>query len=214
MRQRRTAVEVPGGAEFREPGSSSDKPFDASMSHLFQPPPPAARRQLAFVPEGKPERIAETLVAFANGEGGTLVLGVDADGRPGDLYTEEEASDALRAAERLCRPPVRTSDWRQEPVSGGIVVVVRVDRSSELHTLADGRVLVRRGAENVPVEGPEIERLLASRTGGDFELEPVAGARARIWTRTWSPTTSSAGSSAIPATPSCPRTACCSRSAP
>jgi ATP-dependent DNA helicase RecG len=132
--------------------------------------------QLAFVPEGDPARIAETLVAFANGEGGTLVLGVDAEGRLGDLYTDEEAADALRAGERLCRPPVRTSDWRQEPVSGGIVVVVRVDRSGELHTLADGRVLVRRGVENVPVEGPEIERLLASRSGGDYELEPVPGA--------------------------------------
>ncbi|MBW7882151.1 MAG: putative DNA binding domain-containing protein [Caldilineaceae bacterium] len=136
----------------------------------------APGQQWAYIPDADSDLIAETLVAFANSEGGTLVLGMDADGRLGDIFSDEEATDALRAAERKCRPPVRTSDWQPETVSGGYVVVLRVDRSSDMHALVDGRVLVRRGTENVPISGEEIDRLLNSRPAGDFELQAIPGA--------------------------------------
>lgn len=130
----------------------------------------------AYFPDGRPEAIAETLVAFANGEGGSLVLGLDADGKLGSIFTDDEAADLLRKAERMCRPPVRTSDWQNHAVSGGAVVVVRVDRSGDMHTLEDGRVLVRRGTDNAPIESGDVDRLLAARPSGEFELQPVAGA--------------------------------------
>ncbi|MBP8292378.1 MAG: putative DNA binding domain-containing protein, partial [Caldilineaceae bacterium] len=69
-------------------------------------------QRLAFVPDAAPELIAETLVALANSEGGALVLGANADGRLGTIFTSDEAADAVMAAERLCRPPVRTQ-WQQ-----------------------------------------------------------------------------------------------------
>ncbi|HHY56531.1 MAG TPA: hypothetical protein GYA08_13975 [Chloroflexi bacterium] len=132
--------------------------------------------QWAYIANSEPAAIAETLVAFANSDGGWLVLGIDADGVLGALRTDDEMADAVRAAERLCRPPVRTVDWQQREVSGGTVAVIRVERSNDLHTLDDGRVLVRRGVENAPAAGDEVERLLASRPVGDFELQPVPGA--------------------------------------
>lgn len=132
--------------------------------------------QWAYIANSEPAAIAETLVAFANSDGGWLVLGVDAEGALGALRTDDEMADAVRAAERLCRPAVRTVDWQQRAVSGGSVAVIRVERSNDLHTLEDGRVLVRRGAENAPAAGDEVERLLASRPIGDFELQPVPGA--------------------------------------
>jgi ATP-dependent DNA helicase RecG len=131
-------------------------------------------QHLAFLPDPRPEAIAETLTAFANSEGGTLVLGLSADGRLGDLYVAEEASDALKSAQRLCKPPVPT-DWQQEQAPGGIVVLLRVDRSSDVHALADGRILVRKGAENRPVEGADFAELTANRTSGDFETQIVPG---------------------------------------
>ena len=81
-------------------------------------------QHLAFLPTANPEYIAETLTAFANTDGGTVVLGVAEDGRLGDIFVEEDASDALQAALRLCRPPVRT-DWSQQQVAGGTWTTVR-----------------------------------------------------------------------------------------
>jgi len=132
--------------------------------------------QWGYCVDGDPSLLAETLVAFANSEGGWLVLGIDAEGKVGPLLSDEEVADAVRRAERLCRPPVRTVDWQPLAVPGGVAVQLRVERSGELHALEDGRVLMRRGAENVPAPGHEIERMLASRPGGDFELQPVPGA--------------------------------------
>jgi len=113
---------------------------------------------------------------IANSDGGCLALGVDADRVLGALATDDEMADAVRKAERMCRPPVRTLDWQQRDVAGGAVAVIRIERGGDLHALEDGRVLVRHGAENAPAGGETIERLLASRPVGDFELQPVPGA--------------------------------------
>lgn len=131
--------------------------------------------KLAYLATTDPEAIAETLVAFANADGGMVVLGMGADGKLGDVLVEEDASDALQAALRLCRPPVHTN-WSHQEVAGGTVVILQVDRATEAHSLWDGRILVRKGSENRPVEGSEIAQLLTNRPQGDFELQEVAGA--------------------------------------
>lgn len=133
-------------------------------------------QQVAFLPHVDPVAIAETLIAFANTEGGTLVLGMGADGVSGDLLVEEEAADALQTALRLCRPPVAT-DWEHCEVPGGTVVLLRVARAAEVHSLWDGRILVRKGAENRPVDGSDVDVMLANRPTGDFELQEVPGAK-------------------------------------
>ena len=53
---------------------------------------------------------------------------------------------------------------------------IRVPRSTELHALADGRVLIRSGKVNRPLGGQEILRLASAKNTGDFELEVVPGA--------------------------------------
>ena len=131
--------------------------------------------QLAFLPSPNPNPLAETLVAFANGEGGTVVLGLDASGSPGDRLVDEEAEGALRAALTLCLPPVRTA-WRQAETQSGPIVLLRVERSNELHILSDGRALVRHSCENRPLSPAELQMLAVNRSTGEFEIEEVAGA--------------------------------------
>lgn len=52
-----------------------------------------------------PEKIVRELIAFANTEGGTLLIGVDDDGTiPGVKYPEEEEHVISEALKKYCRP--------------------------------------------------------------------------------------------------------------
>jgi len=132
-------------------------------------------QDLEYMPALKPDAMAETLVAFANSGGGTLVLGMSADGVLQSPQVEEDATDALAAALRLCRPPVRT-EWDVQEAPGGNAVLVHVARSDEMHALTDGRILVRRGVENRVLDAEEVARMQGNRAGAEFELQEVPGA--------------------------------------
>jgi len=120
--------------------------------------------------------LAETMVAFANADGGMIVLGVDESGRAaGDLYPEE-AESAVRAALHRCRPVVQV-DWRQEEIAGGFAFFIRIPRSTELHSLDDGRVFIRTREGNRLLSGDEIRHLAASKSVGDYEAELVLKAK-------------------------------------
>ncbi|MEJ5312297.1 MAG: ATP-binding protein [Anaerolineae bacterium] len=147
---------------------------------------PRSSQLTALLPTADAELLAETLVAFANADGGTLYVGVTGDsdaggegapapGTPtGDLYPEE-FGEVVQQAERLCRPPVPVR-WEQVETGGAFVFVGRVSRSTALHTLHDGRVLVRTGAENRALDGAKVQQIVASRSTGEYEAEPVPGA--------------------------------------
>ncbi|MBI3764086.1 MAG: putative DNA binding domain-containing protein, partial [Chloroflexi bacterium] len=141
---------------------------------------PSSRRPpgqlLAYLREPGVDALAELLAAFANGDGGTIVVGVDSGGKlTGKVYAEE-LEGALRAAERMCRPVINTG-WEQVDGAAGAAFAISVPRSPELHSLADGRVLIRVGTENRPLGGEEIRQLAATKSAGDFESEAVAGAK-------------------------------------
>jgi len=52
-----------------------------------------------------PEKIVRELIAFANTEGGTLLIGVDDDGSiPGVKYPDEEAHVVRQSLTQYCRP--------------------------------------------------------------------------------------------------------------
>ncbi len=81
--------------------------------------------QLEVMPQPEPEHLAETLVAFANGDGGTVLLGVDHAGNIlGSLQTDE-AEGILRAALSQTRPVVRT-DWQQFEDRSGTAIAMHV----------------------------------------------------------------------------------------
>jgi len=129
-----------------------------------------------MLPDLDPAQIAETLVAFANSDGGTLVLGFDERGKWTSNAESEDVENALRIAVEQCRPPVRAVLEQTDAISGGPALVIRVPRSNDLHTMADGRTLVRVGAENRPLRGDEIRRLATSKATEDYETEVSPGA--------------------------------------
>ncbi|MCA9971834.1 MAG: putative DNA binding domain-containing protein [Anaerolineales bacterium] len=133
-------------------------------------------QRLAYLPTADSELLAETLVALANGDGGLVVMGLDENGRPTETIWEEEAEGALREAARICRPPVPTQ-WQPTEMRQGTFIGIDVPRSTELHSLEDGRVLLRSGDRNRPLSGDEIRGLAASKHTAEFETEVVPGAR-------------------------------------
>jgi ATP-dependent DNA helicase RecG len=134
-----------------------------------------ADQLVALLPDADADAIAEHLVAFSNADGGTLYVGATENGTPtGEVYPEEIA-DALEQAEVLCKPPIPVV-WDQMEVEGAFLFVIQVHRSPELHTMADGRVLVRTGAVNRVLSGTQVQQIATTRLTGNFEAEPVPGA--------------------------------------
>ena len=165
--------------------------------------------RLAFLRRADPEAIAENLVAFANTEGGAIVVGANADGGPAEANpAKQEIERALRLADNLYNPPVVIDGCEAihlKSSGSGIAQLgieeegagnncagderlipafsIRVPRSTELHALADGRVLIRSGEVNRPLGGQEILRLASAKNTGDFETEAVPGATTEDFNR-------------------------------
>jgi ATP-dependent DNA helicase RecG len=133
-------------------------------------------QMLAVIPEPESQLLAETLVALANSDGGTILIGVDETGQATGQVYEDEVEEALRAAARECRPPVEVR-WHQAAAKDGLAYAIVVARSTELHSLSDGRVLVRAGTENRPLTGDQVRQLAATKSTGEFESELAPGAR-------------------------------------
>jgi len=118
---------------------------------------------MAYLLEPSVLELAELMVAFANSEGGTIVIGMSAEQKPaGRPLFAEEVQGVLLAAERLCRPIVQTG-WEQFENNSGLFAI-RVPRSIELHSLEDGRVLVRAGRENRPLAGGQNKQMVFDTT--------------------------------------------------
>ncbi len=130
---------------------------------------------LALMEELDEQELAETMVAFANADGGTVVIGVDESGRSTGEVFPDEVESVVHEAVLSGRPPVQM-EWQQEEIAGGFAFFIRVPRSTELHSLEDGRVLIRASSENRPLSGEEIRQLAATKSTGDYETEVLPGA--------------------------------------
>jgi ATP-dependent DNA helicase RecG len=132
-------------------------------------------QQLIYLPDVDAIHLAECLIALANTDGGVIVLGLDSDGKRTEAIWDEDAEAALRQAARLCKPPVVTQ-WQRTESPKGDLISLRVPRSADLHSLNDGRVLVREGRNIRPITGHELRQLAGNRTSTEYEAETVPGA--------------------------------------
>lgn len=132
--------------------------------------------RLAFLEKAEAKSIAETMVAFANTEGGTLVIGMKPNTEPETKFESEALLKLLKDADALTSPVVVTGSWEPVETDEGTVYALRVPRSIELHAVNDGRVLIRSDKSNKPLGGQEILKLASAKSTGDYESEVVPGA--------------------------------------
>lgn len=134
---------------------------------------------------GLPSTVAETISAFANGAGGTLLLGIDEAGGfvPAAGFRASAIRDALADAcahkmEPPCRAPIEIDEVDGAPV-------LRLD-VRELDPVekpcfvsargAYGGSFIRGGDGDRQLSHYEVTQLLSNRSQPNFDREPVAGA--------------------------------------
>jgi len=131
--------------------------------------------------------VAEGVAAFANADGGTLLLGVEDDGTPsGHGYPPDAVDDLLAVAERRLRPPVRCG--RQRAVlDGHEVLIVQVPIAAEA-VMVEANGFPCRVGDRVLREPQEVinarketyrrvgyeQRIRAEATLGDLDLDLVS----------------------------------------
>lgn len=82
------------------------------------------------------KKIARTLSAFANTDGGKLLVGVKDNGRIAGVRTEEEFYMIEGAANVYCKPPIKFSvkNWQ---ISGKTILEVDIQKSNTTHFAPD-----------------------------------------------------------------------------
>jgi len=134
--------------------------------------------QLDLQPESAPaKQLAASLVALANADGGTLILG--ADGRPGKspgLANPDTARDKVMAAMLLSTPPLILPLPEIARLDDKPVILVQVPKGLPHVYSLKGKYLIRDGAHNRPMPTRQLRQLLLERGEVGYESLPTAGA--------------------------------------
>ena len=122
-----------------------------------------------------PADAAKTLVAFANADGGRLLVGIH-DGEV-DGVSPARANDIRQAALDHTTPPVRTHvEELQLPDASArprTVLVVRVDPGDHVHTLTNGQCLLRIGDESRRLGTAQHQEFLFDRGAAPYDSTAV-----------------------------------------
>lgn len=150
---------------------------------------------------GKQSRMYEAVCAFANSEGGLLVIGIgDAKAmKPGDkpqsrvfgIEENPEGFDDFRR-ELLTRftPPITRLHWLRLPCTlhngqPGHVVMLRVEKSDQVHTVVGNGTWTRMDASNRELSAVEIADLTYQRGVKSAETLPMPVALDLLNTDAW-----------------------------
>lgn len=163
----RTAIEL-GESHFRE--------FKSAMEG---PPGDKKKRPAKDIATN----ISQTLVAFANADGGELLVGVEDNGEITGLagfsekeYEILESAPVNRVHASTPLPPVRK---RKIKIDGKDILYFSVPKSTEyIHITSDGRCLQRRDLESVPVAAEAIQFDRRERQSREYDRVFVDGVSA------------------------------------
>ena len=121
--------------------------------------------------------LALDCVAFANAQGGSLLIGVE-DGQeappPGQIIPVGLAEIVVRRMRELT-VNIELAATVTPAANGGAFINLRVARAHGVASTADGRYALRIGDQSKPVVGDDVARLLNDRPARPWESLLVAG---------------------------------------
>jgi len=139
-----------GESHFREFKSAQDGP---------------PGRRIARDPRDVSQDIARTLVAFANADGGELLVGVEDDGQVTGVAYSESQLEMISAAPKthvLNKTPLPSTRMARVEFQGKTVVYFSVPKGTEyVYLTADGRCLQRKDRDSLPIP---VETIVLART--------------------------------------------------
>lgn len=127
--------------------------------------------------------VAETLTAFANADGGTLLVGIEDDGSVSGVETHSETNIAEIKKAPVTRihqdTPLSSVDIHQISIGDHSVLYFSVQKSIKyVHLTSDGRCLQRRDLESVPVPPEIIQFERQEQFSRDYDRHFTDGASA------------------------------------
>ena len=140
---------------------------------------PSGRKRPRNVSQVRRE-IGDTLVGFANGDGGELLVGVEDDGEITGLgHTEADIQTMLDSpmtqvhADTPIPPPLKL----RVMIDSKLVLYFAVDKGTELvHLTSDGRCLQRKDRETVPVATEQIRFERQEKLSREYDRNFINGA--------------------------------------
>ncbi len=126
----------------------------------------------------KQSDLAEVLLAFANAEGGHLLIGVSDDGQIVGVENPKAVVDRLHRATRRTDPSLHSHVTIQQAVHDGKVVIVAEvpDTLSATYSIA-GQFKIREGSYNRQMNSADVIGHAVRRGQLDYETSPVPQAQ-------------------------------------
>ena len=126
-----------------------------------------------------PKGLSNHIVAFANADGGTLVIGMEDDGEiTGIDDYPNQVNDILRVPFDFCRPSVlvetETLACTDKFGKPNHLLIITIPQSPELHANQQDDVYYRMGDKSQRLSFDDRLRLMYSKGMRYFEDEPVA----------------------------------------
>lgn len=120
-----------------------------------------------------PAKLARSMSAFANTDGGELVVGIEDDGSWDGFAEVEHANDLIAVAAQTVPSAFISIEALTHSDEPGIALLITIRRASGLCATPDGKVYVRRAAASVAVTGDELEALKRAKGVTSFENHGV-----------------------------------------
>ncbi len=132
----------------------------------------------------EPKKLSKTISAFGNASGGDIYLGIREDNRTKTKYWEglDHIEDANAFLQVLYSIPQVESfyvfEFFQHPSYNTFFLRITIFKTQAIVPTTDGKIYVRKGAQNLPVDTEEKRRRLELDKGiTSYEDEPISQSR-------------------------------------